>query len=464
MKTIKQFAGICLILFFTAIFTEGRTIGIRSGTRNPFLQQRYKRIEMILPVSGIPLLQTTQRNPNRNSILKSGDLAMQRLDNLVNQYWDAAADKWEPNFKQEYSYESNGNMFQVIYSSRDPWTNQWIATVKECFMYASKGKVSRFITYNWSIANNQWIADVKQELFYCQAGFLTGSSCFTWDQTANRWSVNYKMEYTTDPRGNISKTIVSKWDGTSSQWKNEQKDEYLYDSNGNLTLFITCYWSEGSGTWVNSFKDENKFDEKGKQLQALYYSWSDVTKWTAIYKDDFSYDIHNNLTRLVSSRRVESSGEWTAVYMAENIHNNSYSFCDLILPFTDDETRQYFCHQLDRITEYDMNSVTGKWNLSNRIDFNYSRQPITDLADYKTEPETPEVKVFPNPATEYVIVWCPFHQNQFEFTLVDVNGRKLVSAVVDNGDKIPLWGFESGVCFYEIKYGDKKENGKLIIR
>jgi hypothetical protein len=120
---------------------------------------------------------------------------------------------------------------------------------------------------------------------------------------------------------------------------------------------------------------------------------------------------------------------------------------------------QYFCHQLNSITEYDMNSVTGKWNPSNRIVFTY-----TDLSTGIFDLSGADVKVYPNPADDYVTVQCAGFPTRFDFKLFDMSGRELISGMKDSSEKILLQGFKSGVYFYQLKAGSRKVDGKLVIR
>jgi hypothetical protein len=145
--------------------------------------------------------------------------------------------------------------------------------------------------------------------------------------------------------------------------------------------------------------------------------------------------------------------------MEENSFSNSCGYNDLILPFCDRETRRYFCHQLMSITEYDMNMVTGKWDLSNRIDFFYS-----DKVTAVVEKGLLEVTLFPNPASEEIIVNWPGIGGNFIFQLFDGNGREILSLHSESGKKIPLSGIKSGMYCYRLIAGERQSGGKLVVK
>ncbi len=159
------------------------------------------------------------RNFSQNSNLKSSQSNKQKLDSLVSAYWNETNNQWIAEAKREFTYDTSGNMTQVIYFYKDGTINQWIGFFKIEYAYDASG-------------------NMMHELFY------------GWDETTNQWSYPGKTEYTYDANGNMTQALGSYWDETTNQWVGTEKEEYTYDAHGNMMQLLYSNWNETTNQWV----------------------------------------------------------------------------------------------------------------------------------------------------------------------------------------------------------------------
>jgi hypothetical protein len=72
------------------------------------------------------------------------------------------------------------------------------------------------------------------------------------------------------------------------------------------------------------------------------------------------------------------------------------------------------------------------------------------------------VSVFPDPVKNTARVKCD--GTGCEFTLFDVNGKKVFSSVFTDEFVFDRGSLEAGIYFYSIKQGNKVSKGKLVIQ
>jgi hypothetical protein len=105
------------------------------------------------------------------------------------------------------------------------------------------------------------VGDFKNEWSYDANGNQTLEVSYQWDTNTNQWVNEGKTEYSYD--ANWNKTLWANWydwDTTTNQWGNGEKYEYSYDANGNKTLYFEYYWDTSTNQWVGNFKDEYNFN------------------------------------------------------------------------------------------------------------------------------------------------------------------------------------------------------------
>ena len=253
-------------------------------------------------------------------------------------------------FKEEYTYDDNGNQKQSISYHRDKQTGRW--TRREIFEHeydAGNNLKMSTVYYFWDSANSRWIVEGKREYAYDDDGnpkleayyridSKTGqfniyskyeftfednhvlAMSFTWDSVSGRWKERSKIEHTRDENGNPTQRIYYDWNNQTGQWEERDKDEYTYDNNGNQIMSVSYDWNNSDNQWKETYKEESAYDDRNNLTMEISYQWDSKTgQWKQSYKDEYEYTYNSDGTiSILKNFSVNSYGtrdlEWTDYY------------------------------------------------------------------------------------------------------------------------------------------------------
>jgi hypothetical protein len=105
----------------------------------------------------------------------------------------------------------------------------------------------------------------------------------------------------------------------------------------------------------------------------------------------------------------------------------------------------------------DIQAETGNMEL-----VNYVRGIVTNLPDAIDNRQAPEISLFPNPASEFVVV-KNLPSGKTNITISDISGSVLLVTSIEGNEPIQLSGLKNGMYFYEISGSAIRESGKLVI-
>lgn len=112
-------------------------------------------------------------------------------------------------------------------------------------------------------------------------------------------------------------------------------------------------------------------------------------------------------------------------------------------------------------SNFDFLQEVGKLNLT-LLDF-YARFEPVNISGICKKPSLANLKVFPNPATDYVIIDLPSEISSAEFALFDMYGRILLQENISRKAKINLPDLSAGVYLYQVRMAEMQHSGKLVI-
>lgn len=434
-----------------------------------------------------------QKNKNHSQSLgsKSTQDIKQRMDSDLIEVWDEATNMWVFEEKYEYAYDSNGNNTLQISYLWDEINIEWVFEVKHELGYDVHGNLTQWFMLLWDEIEGQWINFQIHDYEYNSDGIWTYSISFLWNETSSQW-INYyyyerefgdngeqiqdirykwdettsqwinanKWDYSNDENGYMIQWIYYDWDETTSQWVYYSKLEFDYDTEGNNIQDIFSYWDEIEVQWIYYSKHEYDYDADRNNIQDIYSNWDEINShWGYVYKYEYEYSDNGNQTLSIEFNWDDGMNEWVNYSKLENTFDDTYSFSDLILPWlwaANDTV--LFNHMLTNIMYFDWDDVTSDWEISLRDTFYYSEQEITSIEEIVTE----EIKVYPNPFSEYVTFSIPNNHAQITFELFDMQGRKVMSEEIRSDEKVNMEALNQGVYFYNLIINGEKVNGKLI--
>ncbi len=430
------------------------------------------------------VIQKNRRSSN-NNLTKSAQTTKQQLATIITQDWVLSTGKWVDRFKEDHTYNANGNMTKFFFYIWDESTSKWKAYSKDEYSFDSKNNLTQFIKYNWDLITNQLVAYDKDEYTYDASGNLVLSLNSDWDYSTNKWVADFKIENTYDDNGNITEEIESDWDKSTGRWIALIKSLYNWDDNGILTQEINNEWDLSTSKWVADHKTEYTWDENGNLKQNSVYSWYlSNSQWVNYYKQEHSYDANGKLTQRLTNYWDGSNSQWVGGDKVENTNdangnmikhlvsdwdNNkwviyyneeykfdlSFNFSDLIVPNW--WTVYGFVNKPLEYNSYVWDDTSNGWVNENKAIFYYSDQNVTNTDDI----ETKNISLYPNPVLDFLIISFS-STNTATIELFDLQGRSLLSKEISNNEQLNLKHLNNGMYFYNLYIDGNKHSGKLI--
>jgi hypothetical protein len=346
---------------------------------------------------GLEALNTSYTWDATNKILKRSSKSESTYDSngnrtiYISYTWDATNNLWKMSTKYEYTFDSNGYLTLNSSFKWDATNNVWINWVYSDNTYDSNGHKTLFVSYLWDTTNKIWNMTNKSEYIIGSNGLITSFVNYTY--TANIWKESSKTEYTYDSNGNRTLFVSYTWDTTNNTWKASSKTEYTYDSNGLQTIYITYTWDATNNIWKGGTKTEYTYDSNGYQILNIIYSWDATNNiWKASSKNEYTYDSNGNKAQLFHS--MYSSSVWVQNQIGTYYYSILINTSEVIIP-----------------------------------------------ANIK-------INIYPNPAkSEFRINGL---NDPSRFTLVDLNGKLIMSRSIMNNEAISISSLPKGIYIVKI--------------
>lgn len=137
---------------------------------------------------------------------------------------------------------------------------------------------------------------------------------------------------------------------------------------------------------------------------------------------------------------------------ADSLNANSWSFT-----WTAPNINQ------DTITLY-IGALAANRNHATSGDFSYSRKIVlpVQITNGIDETESLQLPVFPNPASNMLIVEIPKENIAYDFSITDINGKVVLNRRNYFDNSIDISRFSTGVYYLQIKTNDKIYTSKFI--
>ncbi|MDH5413000.1 MAG: T9SS type A sorting domain-containing protein [Flavobacteriaceae bacterium] len=165
-------------------------------------------------------------------------------------------------------------------------------------------------------------------------------------------------------KNELDSLISSQWDDNLNEWVRDSKEEFTYDVNENLNSFIYSEWYEGSLAWTPIMKYELNFDSNRNLLEFSNYFW--WGGWFPNEKMEFNYDGNGNLTLDTTFAWDYMNNLWVQSYKTEYTYDGNQNLI-LVTNFEwfSNENKWYFQYK-DELT-YNMSNnliqeITSWWN------------------------------------------------------------------------------------------------------
>ena len=440
--------------------------------------------------------QTNKNNPNTNYNAR-------REINTIPQYLDSIYEHNQDNdLKYEYNYDQL-NQLETEYVNY-VFDGIKIPYMKIVYTYEHDTLIKQKLYYGMDYENFQWYPGFKTDFEYDDFTLETLTT-YESDSSSTNWIPIEQFKYTFNNFGNYSDITVLSYDTISATWNNAVFLVYGWDANQHLIEYINQEYNDLTSSWVNDYKCVSTYNTMGLKTEYIKYnfvsnSWIPLDKleythnsqslldkelrytwnsssnsWSISSQTELSYDSFDNMIESLGSQWNSTSLEWKPDSRSLRSYNSNYPFVDLVIPWNcflftflwsspivpepyynfDMITPQYTSMLLTR--EYQRwdedNSI---WETREVKEYYYSDH-ITGTPD---NDYTTGLNVYPNPASDYVII--DNSNNPCDFELIDISGRVVLS-IRNSESKIDINSIPPGIYLYRVVSQNQEYKGKLVI-
>src|SRR5665648_142070 len=396
MKQTFTFIFACLIV----TLLMGQTEKARISEHGKILHFKSKTLALKSQQGGKTEHHLSRNHPfysQQGSTFKSALTSKEGLDSMEYGVVDLITGQMGLSEKDEYTYNSIGNMTQEIEYGWDETVSQWVASWKYEFTYNATGEMIQEIDSNWDETAGEWVVSWKYDYVYDSNGNMTEEIEYGWDETVSQWVASWKYEFTYNATGEMIQEIDSNGGETAGEWVVSWKYDYVYDSNGNMTEEIEYGWDETVSQWVASWKYEYTYDSNGNMTEEIESNLDVISgQWVVGWKYGYTYDSSENVMQEIGYSWDETAEVWVSEWKYEYTYDNSYTKDELLLPYYFPKNPDYFIHKLNGYTEYEWDINSGQWNISSELTLYYSPKIITGTNPVIKD----EIVIYPNPVTD----------------------------------------------------------------
>ncbi len=396
----------------------------------------------------------------------------QKLDTTISETWDGTGSTWISPSRRRYTYSVVGLTTTTISSIRSISTGfLWVNSDKTETTVDGSGNTTLEITYTWDNTNSVWVGSTRTESTYT-GGKLASSSTYTWNTGTSQWDGLFRTEYTYTGV-NLTIDIGLNWDNTlpTPGWVNSTKTEYTYTS-GILTSDISFDWDKTLPVpdWVNSSK--TVYTYSGVNIASVTSSDWDKTlpvpDWVNSSKSDYTYTGGKITTTIVSSW---ISGLWVNASKFVSEYNDPDGRNTLTAFYLWDSVNSVWTGFLQYTTSYGVLgplnfiiSIGSSWDIINSQWVNQSRSTnwYSDLVTAINKVPEMNLRVYPNPAKEFVVFDNFNISESATIELFDIQGRKIMDQQLYGNDQISVKGLAKGMYIYKLHNNGIIYTGRLL--
>jgi hypothetical protein len=359
-------------------------------------------------------------------------------------------DQWHATSKTDYTYDANGNPTYELTSTSDISLDVpvWGNSSKTESTYDINSNITLYILSTWNTLLSQWVGVMRIETTYDAYGHPTLEINYSWDNPGVQWVESAKTESSYDGNGNIATETTYVWDATIPipGFVNSSKTDYTFNGLGQKVLYITSDWDKTIAIpdWVNSSQTELGYDGAGNQNVMTDYTWDQtlaIPDWVAEFKIESTFDINNRPTTVISSLWDTGTDAFVPFNKTESTYGNVFS-----PTVTYDETNGF---------QYDINSTT--WLPSSQTDDYYS-----DAATYVNKFSERNIRVYPNPAREFIVFDNVNILESASISVYDLQGRKVMEKQLSGNEQISVTNLSKGLYVYKLNNGGISYSGRLV--
>ena len=266
----------------------------------------------------------------------------------VRELWkyDSYDDIWYPDIRNEYTYDTNGNLILLLTKDARADGQTWVDAGKLEYVYDTNSNMLQETTSIWYSDLNEWRIyrryaygydannNLIQKINFGSSG-MTGKTEYTYNESnmpilivsfsttdqGNTWMNVHKEEYEYDQ--NDSVVLMATFSGEGNTWRKDYKYEYERNGHGFVTSKTYSY-ADGYPEFHNCTRRLYDYDERDRLVCETLMEWDEITDILCnVSKTVCTFDQNGNVTEI--SVFYDCDGEWELEESVTNTYDLSVS-------------------------------------------------------------------------------------------------------------------------------------------
>jgi hypothetical protein len=360
--------------------------------------------------------------------IQSAMFGGQLCDSIVWRFVELPDSFWMPSNKEAFTYDGSGR--RLLFSGYLWDTTQWIPSWKTTYFYNEGPNSYKNITSEYDAGSGLWDTTEMEETSYNEHGFFNHSIYFVLNPETHEWEKSIEENIILDEAGKSLSWTYSKWNVELSIWDTTEKNERFFDLLGNDSIILVSSRLSNDSVWNHLRKSLHFFDGNGQDTLIFFYTYNDG-QWAFNTKYNSHYDENGDL---ISKQYQYYNDEWHTIYW--------YDF-----------SYDQYGNQLMQMTY-------------NWINEDYL-QPLMQIQSYYSSPQTkttetqcPVIRLYPNPASEYIII--NDNTDDARIQLFSLDGKLVMSKTV-HSSYVSVHELQQGIYIYRLLINGQSHTGKIQI-
>ena len=203
--------------------------------------------------------------------------------------WNAGSEEWHQAYRTYRSYNEDHTLATKDLCPWNQLDSSWYFLIRSTYSYTynENGKLDQRLTTSYNKNDDRWDPDQKEEYTYDDNGYLTSDAQYHWRDS--EWHGDTRSVYICNEEGYRIASEIHYWDGAIKDWVGGlYRYAYEYDHMGNMILEILYKRESNSDPWFCLSEREINFDAAGRLTSDVTTSqdptylkiWRDDTNYT----------------------------------------------------------------------------------------------------------------------------------------------------------------------------------------
>jgi hypothetical protein len=240
--------------------------------------------------------------------------------------------------------------------------------------------------------------------------------------------------------GLITETYYSR-DVVSSQWIPGTRQEYVLESHGHAILNAYYWWDPVTAGWKGSSKNETQYDAEGNPVGFHFYTWDENTSAFVDYLiTELSRNVNGQVIEQIDHIWDTQANDW--ILRTKVVQEYSDAGNQTLLAF------------------YQWNTTSSQWIDSTKTTWYYSEHTFTPVKEVNDA----LLRVYPNPASGYVVFDMGEVSSPVALEMFDSQGRRVLEHMVAGQEPVQVGKLARGVYMYRLTVNGKTYRGKILLK